>query len=592
MLKKLNLKKIIIITSFVVIYNLKIYSQIYNPQQLIPANHWIYDAIYYLQLESKQISLLDNSPISVAEINMFLKSIDFYNLSSSGKDLYYKIQNYLYDSKSLFSFGPVKVNLKLNLSPSFLFKTNSNIDWSFATDYTGEQNGIDSGYGSVSNYMENEFVSPIFSVPISISFDKYAMIYAEPFLGKSYWAMSEPDNISNIPMAGSDMDFLTPRNAFFSGGYTFNWWGINLHIAKEGLEIGRTTTGSVIYNSNFETDAYIQLSFFAPKFKFNIDVVEIQKNKYMYLHQFEFSIFNRIKLGLVEGTLVDGPFEIRFLNPLMIMHSFNAWDEYYTPFEKKVYGEAHISQYLGVTLDIIPFKNARIYSLYAMNELQTITELGSVSSNSIPDSFSFQLGMEYNIPLKNSLNWLSFSIEGVYSSPFMYIKQGADWSLYRERFNMHSYSNIPIRSWIGTPFGPDAIGGKFKITYNHIEKLKIDFGYLFVAHGTNSFNLFDKKIIVYDENGKPVEIYGYYPSVLYRNKKIKSEDAENVGRNHFLTGIILYTNELSLQGKYVINKNIELNSKLSFIFIFNHKNIPNNFEFGVEAFFNVKISFL
>ena len=92
------------------------------------------------------------------------------------------------------------------------------------------------------------------------------MIYAEPFLGKSYWAMSEPDNITNIPMAGSDMDFLTPRNAFLSLGYSFDWWGINLHIAKEGLEIGRTTTGSVIYNSNFETDAYIQLSFFAPKF--------------------------------------------------------------------------------------------------------------------------------------------------------------------------------------------------------------------------------------------------------------------------------------------------------------------------------------
>ena len=528
----------------------------------------------------------------MAELSLFLKSIDFYNLSSSGKELYYKIQNYLYDSKSLISFGPVKVNLKLNLSPSFLFKTNPNIDWSFATDYTGEQNGIDSGYGSVSNYMENEFVSPIFSVPISISFDKYAMIYAEPFLGKSYWAMSEPDNISNIPMAGSDMDFLTPRNAFFSGGYTFNWWGINLHIAKEGLEIGRTTTGSVIYNSNFETDAYIQLSFFTPKFKFNMDVVEIQKNKYMYLHQFEFSIFNRIKLGLVEGTLVDGPFEIRFLNPLMIMHSFNAWDEYYTPFEKQVYGEAHISQYLGVTLDVIPFKNARIYSLYAMNELQTLTELGSVSSNSIPDSFSFQLGMEYNIPLKNSLNWFSFSLEGVYSSPFLYIKQGADWSLYRERFNMHSYSNIPIRSWIGTPFGPDSIGGKFKITYNQINKIKIDFVYLFVAHGINSFNLFDKKIIVYDENGKPVEIYGYYPSVLYRNKIIKSEDAENVGRNHFLTGIIQYTNELSLQGKYVINKNFEINSKFSFIFIYNHKNITDNFEFGVEAFFNVKISFL
>lgn len=592
MLKKFNLKKIIIITSFVVIYNFKIYSQIYNPQKLIPANHWIYDAIYYLQLESKQISLLDHSPISEAEFNLFLKSIDFYSLSPYGKDLYYTIHNYLYDSKSLFSFGPVKVNLKIKLSPSLMFKSNQNIDWSFATDYTGELNGTESCYGSVSNYMTNEFVSPIFSLPINIWFGNYVTIYTEPFLGKSYWAMCEPNNISNIPLATSDFDFLTPRNAYLSTGYTFDWWGINLHIAKEGLEIGRTFTGSIIYNSNFETDAYIQLSFFAPKFKFNIDVVEIQKNKYMYLHHVEFSIFNRIKLGIVEGTLVDGPFEIRFLNPLMIMHSFNAWDQYYNSFEKQVYGEAHIGQYMGITLDIIPFKNARIYSLYAMNEMQTIAELGSVSANSIPDSYSFQLGMEYNIPLRKSLSLLSFVLEGVYSTPFLYIKQGADWSFYRERFNMHSYSNIPIYSWIGTPFGPDSIGVKFQASYNQIQRFKIDFGYLFVAHGINSFNLFDKKITVLDENGNPVEIYGYYPSVLYKNKKLNAKDAEKFGRNHYLTGIIQYTNEISVQGKFNINKYIELNSKLSFIYIFNNKSINDNFEFGIEGFFNVKINFL
>lgn len=582
-------KKAFVILLFLVFKTQVFFSQVYNNQELIPSSHWIYDTLYSLQLDSEQNSLLDNSPISISEIQIFLKSIDYNSLSNFGKDLYLKIQNFLTTKKSLLSFGPIKANLNLIINPTFMFKTNKNIDWSFATDYSGETNGLASGYGNGANYMSNSFLSPVLSIPISISFDKYIMIYAEPFLGKSFWANSDVNNFSNIPFSSSDFDFLTPRNAFCSVGYAFDMWGINLHIAKEGLEIGRTSSGSIIYNSNFETDAYVQLSLFSSSFKFNMDVVEITKNKYMYLHQIEFSLFKRLKLGVVEGTLVNGPFEIRFLNPLMFMHSFGAWMEY-SKFEQQLFGESNICQYLGITIDIIPFKNSRLYCLFSMNEIQSSSEQSNIEGAAIPDSFALQLGMEYIIPLKNNFNWMHFSLEGVYTTPYMYLKQSGDWSLYRERYNVHSFGGIPIRSWIGSPFGPDSIGCEFNASYNIFDKFNIDISYLFVAHGINSFSLFDKKITVENENRIPIEISGYYPSVLYKNGELTAAEALSLGREHYLTGAIQYTNEIALESKYKLNDNFEFNSKLSFIYIFNHKNIYNVFEFGFEGFFNIKFN--
>ena len=201
-------KKAFVILLFLVFKTQVFFSQVYNNQELIPSSHWIYDTLYSLQLDSEQNSLLDNSPISISEIQIFLKSIDYNSLSNFGKDLYLKIQNFLTTKKSLLSFGPIKANLNLIINPTFMFKTNKNIDWSFATDYSGETNGLASGYGNGANYMSNSFLSPVLSIPISISFDKYIMIYAEPFLGKSFWANSDVNNFSNIPFSSSDFDFL------------------------------------------------------------------------------------------------------------------------------------------------------------------------------------------------------------------------------------------------------------------------------------------------------------------------------------------------------------------------------------------------
>lgn len=72
------------------------YAQITNDSQLLKENHWVYDAIYTLSFESKEVLFLDTPPISVGEIKFYLKQINYDTLSHSGKNLYDKVYNFLY----------------------------------------------------------------------------------------------------------------------------------------------------------------------------------------------------------------------------------------------------------------------------------------------------------------------------------------------------------------------------------------------------------------------------------------------------------------------------------------------------------------
>nr|MBQ2234603.1 hypothetical protein [Treponema sp.] len=75
------------------------YADIYNSQQLIPAGHWIYDALYSLNSEEGRLSIADNAPLPVSEIQMYFEQINYDNLSDSGKDLYNKVEEYFSNRK-------------------------------------------------------------------------------------------------------------------------------------------------------------------------------------------------------------------------------------------------------------------------------------------------------------------------------------------------------------------------------------------------------------------------------------------------------------------------------------------------------------
>ena len=88
--------KILLFIALFILFTQQVFAQITNDSQLIKSNHWVYDAIYTLSYESKEVLFLDNPPLSVGELKFHLRQLDYEKLSDSGKVLYDDVYNFLY----------------------------------------------------------------------------------------------------------------------------------------------------------------------------------------------------------------------------------------------------------------------------------------------------------------------------------------------------------------------------------------------------------------------------------------------------------------------------------------------------------------
>lgn len=572
----MQLKKIFLAAAFLFSVNLS--AQVYSSRQLIPSGHWIYDALYHLNLEQKRSSVLDNAPLSVDELYLNFSQIDEDELSDSGKELYATVEEFFERKKFLLDFSEVKFTANVVLNPVGAIRTNSNVDWSYATSYTES-----SGYVST-DMMGTEYSEPVAVFPFILDFAQTAYIHVEPYAGAGpFWALTSDFYATNIPTGRNGAEFfMWPVNAWGNIGHVFEGWGAELLCGRQGLEIGRSLTGSMIYDSAFQSDYFVQLNLFSPRLKYTMDVVQFDVSRFFYVHSAEIVPFSWLKLGIMEGTLVHGPFELRYLNPLIFMHAYSGWLQYYTPEEEKYYGEAHYCAYFGWSFDITPCPYLRIYGLYSQNEIQSSVELNNDYDYSYPDSIGLQLGTEVSVPLNFSKGgFLNIGLEGIYTTPYMYLKQTKESTLARVRENYDkSYGLGLISTWLGTPFGPDAAGGEISLAFKKPLKLNLELNYLFLAHGTNSFGLFDKKNEI---NG--VEYYSYYPSAEYlQQKDLGNNVAEKTtkARSYALTNEVSYTNRIKFFSEYYFMKNLSVKSSVTYTFIFNNKGHYGEFAHGAE----------
>ena len=580
----------ILVTSF--------FSQVYSSQEPIPANHWIYDALYRLNSERSAVSVLDNAPLTVQELYSNFELIDKDELSDAGKILYEKTEKFFEKKKYNLDFDNIKFTTGLKLSPAAAVKTNNNIDWSCASSYTAENKGeITTGKIEKPDVLVNGAANTLYStglaiIPFVFDFNDIITLDFEPYIGTSNWVLTDKNWAMNIPLTINQEDWMfTPYRAFGSTGKHFGNWGINGQIGISGLQIGRSRTGSVIYNSTFQTDSFCQLNLYSPKIKYNLDFIQIDIQRFMYVHYFELVTNPKFKLGVVEGTMVKGPVELKWFNPLVIMHSFLGW-RLYRQLDKsdegkkaeQYYGETDFCAYLGISFDYTPCKYLRLYLLWGQNELMDFQESLSPLdyTQSFPDSFGIQLGADLTLPYRTG--YFLGNFEGIYTTPFCYIKQTKESSLVRIREwnNYPSYGLGRNGSWIGTPFGPDALGFNLSFGYEETRKWKAELEYLFLAHGTNSVNLFYKTV---EKDGE--EYYAYYPTVMLTLGTASAEETRAM-RTHKLTGIIQYTNRIGINGEYHFTDSMSVGGNVNYTFIFNHRAVKGAFDQGLEFTLNYK----
>ena len=298
--------------------------------------------------------------------------------------------------------------------------------------------------------------------------------------------------------------------------------------------------------------------------------------------------FDNFKLSIVEGGLAVSHFEIRFLNPFMLVHSYRPAEEYKQTLDSDKY-EAKLKYcaYFGLSLEYVPCKNLRTYFLFSLDEFQLPSELHNEYGQLLPDAYGLQAGAELLLSGNDKRMW-KLNFESVYTLPFHYIRQGPQNSLYRQRKKISYYEGGVIESWIGTPFGPDCFAVQTGVTCNTTGKWSAGLNYLFTIHGENGFSTFtDPRWAFVDEDGKTY--YGYYPSVRNAaiadgvlNAPLATDDFIEEARNHWLSGTLEYRHDIALNGSYTLNQYISFDAQFVYTFVFNNAHINGDFQQGVE----------
>lgn len=565
--------KKIVFALLISLLSFSVFAKSGNSTQVIQSGHWVYDDLYTICAETRQTQFLENQPLTVGELKFYLRQIPYENLSFQGKVLYDKVKAFLTKSDDFFPEQELRFYINPRANPEFYYKSNPDIDWSF-------------------NYNYKNF---LLTVPIIIGFSDYITIEPDVFIGKNYIASKDPYNFTNIPYGGGQFEFMTPRFAYGSTGITFDNWGVNFHVGKEQMQIGTAQLGSIIYNKTFETDAYFQLNVFSKWLKYTMNVVQVCNSKFFYTHELDFRVFRNLRLAVIEGSLLNSSFELRYLNPFMFMHQFGSWIDYgdkLTDAEKTIYTEGHFCAYLAFALEYVPVNNVRIYAMYSQNEILDLGGDRSDAALSVPDSLGGQLGVEVNIPL--DFGYIKAYTEAVYTSPYLYIKQSPNWSLIRERNDM--LTGQKVYSWMGLPYGPDCFAVKAGTNLYTSEKWSCGISYLFKMHGENYPSIFKNKIHVKNigteeepeyittDDEDDEEIYGYYPSVEYHTADNDDEciEAKNKGRYMWITGTPEISNQIAINGSYNFLTNLQVYGQLAYTFVYNTSNQPGKISHGVE----------
>lgn len=564
------MKKVLSILALMVISAVMLFAR--GKKELVNAGSWVYDAMAAISNECGIVDFSDRAPLSIEELEFYMEKYDYDSLSPAGKKLYDKLTDYF--GQEPFAFGR-EDGLSLSAEPQInaeaYFKSNDDIDWVF------------------DRYEKGDFVF----IPVRIQGADWFTMCFDAKLALNKGTKVDDDNYTSIPLSPDDIDINFPDTAYFSTGYMFTpKFGMNFQLGMGARDFGRTLTGSVVQSEYFTGASYSSLDFFSRHFRYGMSVTEANVDKYIYSHEISVGLFDRLSLTAREAMLVYAPMELRFLNPWTIFHGMSPWRDYD---RTDVGEESHTCAYLGLKVSYAPVRRLRLYGQFAMTQFQTSYERNNYPNDTTPNGLAFQAGAESFIPYEEGYfhSW----IEGVYTQPYIYIKESPNWSMVRTYSeNMGPMKNDPFYEWIGTPFGPDVIGGKISVGYEVPSRWSVNLSYLLKVCGEYSgIKVFTPELgwgaedttvgdglVSTDEDMK---------KWCYPEDQANAKEMQGYSTPH---GETEYINTVSLRGSYCLNDNVTFVLQPSVSVYVNHRVDPytKGTYAGWEVAFSTNVKFI
>jgi hypothetical protein len=529
-------------------------------QKLLPPGDWAYDVLAVLAQEQGFVFFAD-STLTVSQLGNMLNEIDDETLSPGGQWLYQRLREYL------------------NVAPLYVYQSDAveaGVDVEFAIEAFVKSNG------AIPWIYDNHERHPLFVAPLTLSFGSWLTADLEPRFAENEKTALRNNNYTNIPLdLAPEFDLHFPKNAYLSVGIPFGEAsGVYFSIGMGENFYGRTRTGSVILSDYMDRVSFGRLSLFSPNLRYGAEIMQLETTKYLYMHYLQLRLFKRLTLSVTEGMMVNAPFELRYLNPLMIFHNLEPWKTYddynadlgngETPAEPT--GETRAGAFFGAKIEFQPWKFIRLYGLMGMNQLQFQVEHDRWEDDLTPDALAFQAGTEVSLPAWDG--YWRFGLEGVYTYPYMYLKYDKGWSYYKESTQI---DNMTLRQWTGSPFGPDSIAATLWVGYEVARTWSLTFSFLFAAQGELSdTSIFDEKDEVDEATGK----------IIIPAKYRTTHDGVDAVTP---TGIPRYTSTFSLKGTWSPYSWLNLMLQPGYRIINNHDHVSGKTEHGFEIALSIQV---
>ena len=480
-----------------------------NRERIYPVDSEEYRYISWLSLIDGIAMPSSSGPWSGAELQTMLNRIDREDLDDTAKVLYDRV------SASLDRDAEGNGNVV-----SFDFGFNSYMDGATHTDAaTFTSPDVYGNWGRLGDFNRP---NPLLEFEIGFAAGDNIYAYTEiPFgmnrsmlnytdylepgeYGKEvgYKPQSFRTNLYLIPPSDyMDIDLTFPwRNYFSIGG---DWW--NFTMGKDRLSVGPGMSGNLLVGDQIPFHNNARVSFFSDRFKYTLSIssfihpdnyirkvdgkeyvdlgfnennVRITGASFFMFHRFE-SRWDKVSFALNEAVMYqsDSGADLALISPLSVFHN--------------LYMRSNANSLLSIEFEY-DFGNIDWYTVLLIDDFNFPGE--HATKDEPPPALGLQIGMKGAWSVGNGI--LHSSLESVVTSPFLYLRddgsrKGDNWGINFivdfPEFNFNPSEGIEpyIHNlmFLGYRYGNDVITLDYRIGWESLDGLKLDFGLFYMAHG-------------------------------------------------------------------------------------------------------------
>jgi hypothetical protein len=570
-----------------------------NHQKIYPLDSPVYSAIRGLYISRGLALPSTTGPWSEDELLMMLHRLDGESLEKTEAAMYFFAQRELTRTASFFeTHGRVNLELRGHADgENFLIPSDYIRPWNLARNFFDldlEGRITDHAYGLFTVSLGNN----IFNRPVEIFGPTGSKMVGSAFFGTTKFS-------TNIPLVKpatlGDLNLSFPSRSFASlGGY-----GWNFVLGRDRLSWGPGESGNLLVGSHIEYHDNARLLFYndAVKYTFNVsafpypdeyyDVTASPHGKaapvqeagdtnsfsgaFLFIaHRFEWRIVqNRLNMALTEAIVYDnenGYVDATVLSPFMFLHN--------------LYRRKNSNSILSLEVDFSPLKRFNVYGAVVMDEfgLGGGEPTPGKDDDAHPDGFGFLAGIKAAFPMETRPALLSLSLEGVWTSPYLYLRtsfmgngnRGLNFVTATRYFSITEDENYYNEDFLGYRWGGDVVLVNARATYEVFGSFSLTGNFMFMAHGT-----FDKYTIWSAVHVTKPPYDAETPTTSHPGESsVGNENTETTGNyadpHADQRDAVQYTSALSLLGSWNFWRNLSAYGQIDFVFVTNPRNIRSN----------------